>query len=70
MTRDPDLGRLQHRASVQVMRLDLEQNEAGLPPERLKAIYSTLIQEEPGGRERYQAKLKAVEENPSPALST
>lgn len=62
VTKDPDLGRLQHRASVQVMRLDLEENEAGLPPERLKAIYSTLVQEEPGSRERYQAKLKAVED--------
>ncbi|MBV7541974.1 hypothetical protein [Acidovorax sp. sic0104] len=62
VTKDPDLGRLQHRASVQVMRLDLEQNEAGLPPERLKAIYTTLIQEEPGGRDRYQAKLKAIED--------
>ncbi len=62
VTKDPDLGRLQHRASVQVMRLDLEQHEAGLPPERLKAIYSTLMHEEPGSKERYQAKLKAVED--------
>lgn len=62
VTKDPDLGRLQHRASVRVMRLDLEQNEAGLPPERLKAIYTTLIQEDPGSKERYQAKLKAIED--------
>jgi hypothetical protein len=61
VTKDPDLGRLQHRASVQVMRLDLDENESGLPPERLKAIYTTLIQEEPGNRDRYQAKLSAVE---------
>ena len=50
-----------NRASVGVMRMDLEQREAGLPPERLKAIYSTLMQEDPGSKERYQAKLKAVE---------
>lgn len=62
VTKDPDLGRLQRRAEVKVMRLDLEQNEAGLPPERLQAIYTTLMQEEPGNKQKYQAKLKKVEE--------
>lgn len=41
VTKDPDLGRLQQRTSIQVMRRDLEENEAGLPPERLKTIYTT-----------------------------
>lgn len=62
VTKDPDLGRLQRRAEVKVMRLDLEQNEKGLPPERLQAIYTTLMQEEPGNKQKYQAKLKMVEE--------
>lgn len=62
VTKDPDLGRLQQRASIQVMRRDLEENEAALPPERLKTIYTTLIQEDPGAKQRYQAKLKAVED--------
>jgi hypothetical protein len=62
VTKDPDLGRLQRRAEVKVMRLDLEQNEKGLPPEQLQAIYTTLMQEEPGNKQKYQAKLKKVEE--------
>lgn len=60
VTRDPDLGRLQSRAEVQVLKLDL-QNEKALSDERLAQIYRTLIKEEPGSRQTYQAKLQKVE---------
>lgn len=60
VTKDPDLGRLQHRAEVQVMRLDM-QNEANLPLERRRQIYATLAQEEFSNKPMYEAKLKDVE---------
>ena len=45
VTKDPDLGRLQHRAEVQVMKLDL-QDEAKLPVERRQQIYAVLARED------------------------
>ena len=61
VTKDPDVGRLQYRADLQVMRLDLKENEAGLSLERRSAIYTAMMAEEPAKREEYQAKLKVVE---------
>lgn len=60
VTKDPDLGRLQHRANVQVMRLDL-QNEANLSLERRQQIYATLAKEELASKSIFEAKLKGVE---------
>jgi len=59
VNKDPDLARLQSRAALGVMKLEL-QNEASVPLARRKEIYTTLIKEEPGGLARYQDKLKAV----------
>lgn len=59
VSKDPDLARLQSRAVLGVMKLEL-QNEASVPLARRKEIYTTLTKEEPGGLARYQAKLKAV----------
>lgn len=60
VTRDPDLGRLQSRAEVQVMKLELE-NANTLSNDRLVHIYRTLIKEEPGSRALYQGKLETIE---------
>ncbi|MDZ7866775.1 hypothetical protein [Acidovorax sp.] len=60
VTRDPDLGRLQSRAEVQVMKLELE-NANTLSNDRLVQIYRTLIKEEPGSRLLYQGKLETIE---------
>ena len=60
VTKDPDLGRHQYRAELQVMRLDLR-NEANLSLERRSEIYTTLIREEPANSEVYQRKLKEIE---------
>jgi len=59
VTKDPDLGRLQYRAELQVMRLDL-QDEAKLSLERRQQIYSTLAKEDIANRATYEQKLKEV----------
>jgi chaperone required for assembly of F1-ATPase len=59
VNKDPDLARLQSRASLGVMKFEL-QSEANVPLARRNEIYTTLITEEPGGLARYQARLKAV----------
>lgn len=59
VNKDPDLARLQSRADLAVIRLDL-QNEEALTLERREQIYKKLIAEEPGGLAKYQDKLKEV----------
>ena len=59
VSKDPDLARLQSRADMAVMKLELE-NEAALPLARREQIYKTLIREEPGSLAQYQGKLKEV----------
>lgn len=57
--KDPDLARLQARATLAAMKLELK-NEAAVPLSRRQEIYTALMKDEPGARTRYQAKLKAV----------
>jgi hypothetical protein len=60
VTKDPDLGRLQPRAELQVMKLDLLKEDS-LTWERRAQIYRYLIQEEPGSIALYKDKLADVE---------
>lgn len=59
VNKDPDLARLQSRAGLGVMKLEL-QNESALPLSRREQIYKTLIREERGALALYQDKLKEV----------
>jgi hypothetical protein len=61
VNKDPDLGRLQYRAELMVMKLEL-QDEKAVPLERRAQIYSALIKEEPGGFATYKTKLSEVNE--------
>lgn len=60
VTKDPDLGRLQPRAEVQVMKLDL-QSENTLSLERREQIYTTLMREDFANKVTYERKLKDLE---------
>jgi hypothetical protein len=59
VNKDPDLARLQSRAKLGAMKLELE-NEAVVPLVRREEIYKTLIREMPGGLSQYQGKLSEV----------
>lgn len=61
VNKDPDLGRLQYRAELLLMKAEL-QNEKDLPLERRSQIYATLMKEDPGSVTLYQGKLKEVTE--------